>query len=468
MKAYALAIAALALTAGGWALGVGQQEGFPHRRHEGLFPLCESCHDGILSGDASQRFPTPARCASCHDGQELDRVAWSGRTPRASLLRFDHRTHTGRLEATGESAECQTCHGTNPRVRMAVAGPRAESCLTCHAHAAQEHLSPGRDCAVCHVPLTRATSMPSDRIAAFPRPASHDQPGFGAAHAPGTPIDQTACATCHARESCARCHLNAETVPAIAALQPDGRVAGLVHGIAPEYPLPATHRSGTWSVTHGADASAAPGACANCHAQASCRSCHREGTLPAVAALPVAAAGDPRGVAVAAASRVHAPMFATTHAADGAARDATCSSCHATQFCESCHTGPKTPQFHGNNFLARHASEAYANEQDCASCHNAEVFCRACHSGMGLASQGRTAIGFHTSNPAWIIGHGQAARQGMDGCITCHSQATCTQCHSAKSGWRISPHGPGFDPIRMRNGNQLMCRRCHLSGDIFK
>jgi hypothetical protein len=173
-------------------------------------------------------------------------------------------------------------------------------------------------------------------------------------------------------------------------------------------------------------------------------------------------------VAVAATARVHAPLFSTAHAMDGAARESTCESCHSAQFCESCHQGPRAPQFHGASFLARHAPEAYGNEQDCISCHNAEVFCRACHAGLGLASRGRSAIGFHTANPGWLLGHGQAARQGMDGCITCHSQATCTQCHSAKSGWRISPHGPDFDPVRMRNANQLMCRRCHYSGDIFR
>jgi hypothetical protein len=468
MRAYALAVAVLACAAGVRALGPGQQDRFPHRTHEGLFPLCESCHSGILSGDASQRFPTPETCIACHDGRERERVTWSAPTPRASLLRFNHRDHANRLEATGETAECQTCHGTDPSVRMAVERPRPESCLTCHAHAAPTHLAPGRDCAVCHLPLARATGLGVDRIAAFPRPASHERDDFTSAHAPGSPAERTPCATCHARESCARCHLNADSVPDITALQGDPRVAELVRGLAPEYPAPASHRSAAWKEVHGVEAAARAGTCANCHAQASCRSCHREGALPAMAALPAAGPGDPRGVAVEAAARVHAPRFATTHAVDGAAREATCASCHAAQFCESCHQGPRTPQFHGASFLARHAPEAYGNEQDCISCHNAEVFCRACHAGLGLASRGRGSIGFHTSNAGWLLGHGQAARQGMDGCITCHSQASCTQCHSAKTGWRISPHGPDFDPVRMRNANQLMCRRCHFSGDIFR
>lgn len=468
MKANGIAVAALACSAGAWALGVGQEELFPHGRHEGLFPLCESCHDGILTGDSAALFPAPATCASCHDGQERDRVAWSGPTPRSSLLRFDHRDHGVRVEATGELADCQTCHGTGSGARMAVAGPRPEACLACHAHGAPEHLARGRDCTTCHLPLTRAPSLDAARIATFPRPADHGAPGYAAGHAPGSPIEQGACATCHARESCARCHLNAESVPAIAALPPDARVAGIVRDRPPAYPTPASHATRDWTFEHGARAAPAGAACANCHARAGCLTCHRDPLLPAIAGLPAAPAGDPRGAKVLAGGQVHPPAFATGHAIEGAARDATCASCHAVRFCESCHDGPAAPGFHGLAFLGRHAAEAYGSEQDCISCHNAEVFCQACHGGLGLAARGRSAIGFHTSNPAWVLGHGQAARQGMDGCITCHTQASCTACHSAKSGWRINPHGPGFDAAGLRSANQLMCRRCHLKADIFR
>jgi hypothetical protein len=462
----AAAMLAAILTAG-WVAGI-RRETFPHSLHEGLFPLCESCHSGIFGGVAADRFPSPEVCTACHDGVVRARVEWTGPTRRISNLRYDHVTHLAQVRAAGDSLTCHTCHGTEPGVRMAVGGPRPESCLECHAHEAPSHLSAGRDCSICHVTLAQATALSADRIAAFPKPPSHDEPGFLSGHAPRTPNDETACATCHAQETCARCHVNAAAVPAIAALQPDPRVAANARGRAPAYPTPASHTAGDWIAQHGGDVTTATASCANCHTRSSCETCHRDGATAAIAALPAAAPDDPRGVRLAALERVHPTGFATSHAIDGAARESTCESCHARTFCENCHAGPRTPGFHGPAFLARHAPEAYGNEQDCASCHNAEVFCRACHSGLGLAAVGRNAIGFHTSNPAWVLGHGQAARQGMDGCITCHTQASCLQCHSARSGWRINPHGPDFDAIRMRNANQLMCRRCHLAGAIFR
>ena len=33
---------------------------FPHERHQRLFPLCESCHAGIVTGDARQSMRSPA------------------------------------------------------------------------------------------------------------------------------------------------------------------------------------------------------------------------------------------------------------------------------------------------------------------------------------------------------------------------------------------------------------------------
>ena len=333
--AAAAAVAAAILWAG-WAAGLGQQP-FPHERHEGLFPLCESCHAGIFSGDAASRFPTPDVCATCHDGVERPRVDWQGPRRRISNLRYDHVTHLAQVRAAGDSLTCHTCHGTDPAVRMAVGGPRPESCLQCHAHEATSHLSPDRDCSVCHVPLTQATELGTDRIAAFPKPPTHEQADFLLGHAPGTAAAATSCGTCHARESCTRCHANAADVPAIAALDTDPRVAANERGRAPEYPTPPSHTRGDWILQHGGEASGSIATCANCHTRTSCQTCHREGGLPEIGALPSPAADDPRGVRPTAVQRVHAPGFATSHAIDGAAREAACSSCHAKSFCETCH-----------------------------------------------------------------------------------------------------------------------------------
>ena len=44
-----------------------QQERFPHAKHANLFPLCTTCHTGVVE-PGQPLWPGPASCASCHDG----------------------------------------------------------------------------------------------------------------------------------------------------------------------------------------------------------------------------------------------------------------------------------------------------------------------------------------------------------------------------------------------------------------
>jgi hypothetical protein len=73
---------------------------------------------------------------------------------------------------------------------------------------------------------------------------------------------------------------------------------------------------------------------------------------------------------------------------------------------------------------------------------------------------------FHDAQPDWLLAHGQAARLGMEECASCHEQNSCLRCHSAKSGWRINPHGPGFDPGRVADRSQMSCAICHYRDQI--
>ncbi len=441
------------------------QDTFPHLTHARLFPLCDACHAGISSGVRADAFPTPANCASCHDGQRVRRVSWSGRAARASNLNFAHPRHILAIRNAGDSLDCAGCHSTGDTARMAVGPPDPNACTGCHAHQAPGHLSPGRDCSTCHLPLTAATSLSAARVSAFPKPASHQAPDFLLQHAPGSAVDRTSCATCHARESCARCHLNADSVPAIAALGRDARVAALARDRAPVYPQPASHSTSVWRAKHGAEAVANVAQCANCHARSSCTACHRDRAPPEVSRLPVSGEADQRGVVLPArVTQIHPAGFVKLHGPEAATMETSCQACHASAFCEKCHAGPVSPSFHAPNFLARHGPDVYANDIECTSCHNPEVFCRACHAGSGLASRGRLGVAFHTANPLWIVGHGGAARQGLEGCASCHQQSFCTQCHSATAGWRINPHGPGFNAAQIEKANPLTCRLCHAGG----
>jgi hypothetical protein len=461
----------LLLAAGVLVASFRATENFPHAAHEGLFPLCEGCHIGVVTGVEGEIFPEPASCAECHDGVRLERVEWDWPPPRASNLRFFHPDHQDLVEAAGEAATCRTCHAPDdPPVRMAVSAAPAEGCLECHVHQAEAHLAPAAECAVCHVPLARAERLPVERIAGFPWPESHDEPDFLSQHAPETPLDQVSCGVCHARETCERCHVNADRLEEIQALERDARVAFLEEGMEAVYPVPESHLDPGWSWDHGAAAFAEPARCSNCHTRPSCTQCHlEEGRRAAevIATLPTPVPGGAPGVDLAdAGERVHPFDFASRHATFAATGALRCSECHSQQYCSDCHAGADSREFHPPNFMERHAFEVFAGGSECQSCHSTEAFCRDCHAQAGLASEGRLNVAFHTAQPLWILAHGQAARIGLESCASCHRQTDCLACHSTFLGRGVNPHGPGFDAQRMAARNRVTCRWCHLGDPL--
>lgn len=494
-----LLMVAIVIVAGfGFRAFAQQEDGFPHEVHARLFPTCIGCHAGADTGDDSDLYPSPELCLRCHDGVRRQRVAWSGTVPEPDNLRFDHARHQLYLP-TGDDMACLRCHGAGEQPAwMEVRGTRPAQCLSCHAHRAPSHLAEETPCMDCHVPVAEARGLPVEEIASFPMPASHRDPGFILEHGPTPERALARCAVCHAQESCERCHLNAATVPAIAALARDERLALVVRDKEPEYPLPPSHRQEDWLFDHGLPARADIQQCANCHTQPSCETCHiGTGATLVIAQLPMPRPGGPAGVAItgrlvagalegfggparsgagltdglptvatrAATSAVHPVGFATEHAAAAATNQPQCSICHTQRFCTDCHDGPSRPRFHPVNYVARHATDAYGEATDCASCHNTEVFCRGCHAEAGLASVGRLDVAFHTAAPLWLLQHGEPARQGLRSCTTCHRQSDCMQCHS-ELGLGINPHGPDFDARRMADRNRIICQRCHI-GDPF-
>jgi hypothetical protein len=75
------------------------QDRFQHAKHGTLFPLCTTCHAGVVE-PGQPMWPEPTRCAACHDGVVQQRVSWEPRTgPRAGNLRFTHEAHTPRRES---------------------------------------------------------------------------------------------------------------------------------------------------------------------------------------------------------------------------------------------------------------------------------------------------------------------------------------------------------------------------------
>ncbi len=512
------------------ALHAQRSSGFPHAQHAKLFPDCAGCHAGILSGDATTAMPAPSTCAQCHNGRDVAVTTWSGATPQPTNLRFAHVEHPRDPQAKGTSAVCQSCHAENKQAGwMQVRRAAPTVCLSCHE--APEHLAESAICKTCHVPLTEARALPASAIATFPKPTSHGRADFASAHAPRTSADVERCATCHARESCARCHPNAARVPAIGALGSDSRVAQLMKGKAASYSTPVNHRSETWSADHGTIASKQAEGCANCHTQPSCQSCHRGSNAAAVIArLPMPAPGVAPGVVLRVArvdtgltfarlpargathgdtilvkahplgfamqhksvaasgrvdclgcheqrqcatchegsgSKVHPAGFATQHKSTAASGRLDCLGCHEQRQCTTCHEGSGSKRYHALDFVARHAAVAYGQDQNCTSCHRTETFCRSCHEKTNITVSGARTGAVHTGQPLWLLQHGQAARQGMTGCTTCHQQRDCLRCH-ASTGLKVNPHGQNFDASRMSARNKIMCLTCHITDPLSK
>ena len=467
----ALLLALLPALLGAGLLAASQPErGFPHARHERLFPVCEGCHAGVTSGEASMVYPAPADCAQCHDGARVKAVAYAPPGPRASSLRYSHVRHA-RLAADGDAAvECRTCHAAaGASTRMNVGAPQPASCIGCHAHRAEAHLAATVTCSACHAPLARATALTPARIAAFPRPPWHEAADWVSTHGRVSGARAASCATCHARETCERCHANADRLTSITALERDARVAVLEAGRPPAYPAPSSHRRRDWgSTAHGALARRDGVSCANCHTPPSCVGCHVEGrpggstASAAIAALPRARPGGAPGVSPArVAGRVHPARFATQHGTLASTGAMQCMQCHAERSCATCHAGTESRAFHAANFVERHAVEVFAGSGSCQSCHDTQTFCRGCHAQSGIAAQGRMNAAFHTGQPTWVLSHGQAARTGMEACASCHRQNDCVRCHSAVGGWRVNPHGPSFRANRSAARNAASCRWCH-------
>lgn len=373
-------------------------QGFDHLKHKALFPTCTSCHQGAAERGAPL-WPDAPSCASCHDGTIEKTIVW--RPPasaRHSNLRFDHVDHAQDAAARGKSATCAGCHTEAGTPRMAVQDPVIQRCLDCHEIRTAHLAAPDSACAKCHLPLVRAASLTRADVARFPTPPSHAAPGF---------------------------------------LTRSG------HGAASRQTITTN--------------------CATCHAREFCYQCHAGSAPPrAIAWL----GSDARAIAIAAraAPASHSANFADRHGSEAAASTTRCTGCHVRADCLECHrpnAGARGAGYHPDGFLARHPASAYAREASCSDCHNVGSFCSSCHAKSGLVAAGVLRSGYHDARQFFVVGHGQAARQSLESCVTCHAERDCLPCHSALGGRRFNPHGPGFDAARLRRKAFAMCTVCH-------
>jgi hypothetical protein len=462
----AVVVSGAVAATGGARAGMAQDR-FDHWQHREVFPSCTGCHAGATD-PAQSLWPAPANCQECHDGTVERTVEWSAPDgPRPSNLRFTHLKHAQLIakSAADSVLPCRSCHiapGTDPmQVRRAVVA----SCFTCHGIQASHFEAPDTACATCHLPLAQAVQLTNQSIGNFPAPASHREPGFAAGQhgklARAIRPVAASCATCHAQDFCAQCHVNAPEVPAIQALARDPRSLA----IRAKLEVPPSHADPAFLHQHGQQVRKRPVTCATCHTQESCLTCHA-GSPASVNAIPAGAPGRGKGAQIERRRPdSHGLDFTKTHAAPASARPQSCAACHARPACLECHrpsAADPPPGYHPAGFLTTHPVAAYSRESSCSECHNQAQFCTNCHVSAGLVPTGQLrGVGFHDAKQAFLLNHGQAARQSLETCVGCHAERDCLTCHSAVGGRRFNPHGPGFDPETMRRKNSQACTVCH-------
>jgi hypothetical protein len=450
---------------------------FPHEAHASVFPACTTCHAGVIE-TGKPMFPDPVRCTACHDGVVERRVDWTPRLgPRPGDRKFTHEAHSRAttLKNPADSAlirNCAGCHNNPGGQRMQVKSAVLPRCLQCHGFDETHFNLPVGECARCHVPLTSALSITRDEIQHFPKPDSHSAPDFllgghgklaRVRTARGGMSVAASCATCHARNLCLSCHVNAPDSPVISALALDDRVPAYRGTL----PRPASHASTNFIRVHGRDAQRPPTTCGTCHARESCLTCHVSPPPVVIAALSPSGAGRAPGVHLTRTPpSTHTREFTrAAHGPAASARPTSCETCHQRASCLECHRpdAGRQSRFHAASFLTRHPSAAYAREANCADCHNPAQFCQSCHKQSGLVATSRIGpSGYHDAFRGFSLGHGQAARQSLESCASCHAERDCTACHSAVGGgFRFNPHGPGFNAAKMKAKNPSLCVACH-------
>lgn len=439
-------------------------DSFPHLEHQGLFPLCEGCHEGIASGDEIRALPEPDQCLSCHDGVDRERVDWRPAPPVVGLLDFSHARHVEEVARDDEPAlECADCHVQPGGSSMEIVPLEAGRCLDCHGVDPDQHLGLANDCAQCHRPLAAVDG--GDRLFdGLDHPPRHNGRQFLLeAHGSEALESVSRCATCHVEDQCAGCHVDASLQPI--PLVPSAPAGWDTPLLDPEYPEPTNHDFPGFERTHGRPTPEVA-ECSTCHTSNDCAACH-------IAPLPAPAPELQERPQVRAPgvglddllpNSHDSPFFLTTHPILGATAPDACASCHTQAYCAECHDAPQAPGYHPPSFGLRHSAAVGTQAMECSSCHNTAAFCRECHVEMGLQSIGRLGQGYHDAEPVWLLRHAGAARQGLEQCASCHTQKDCLQCHSTLGAFKVSPHGPDFDPERAQAKNPWICRACHIGG----
>ncbi|HEU4699763.1 MAG TPA: hypothetical protein VFS40_11315 [Gemmatimonadales bacterium] len=355
---------------------------------------------------------------------------------RAPADRFDHWRHRELFPS------CQSCHA-GAASAGAPLWPDSAGCAACHDGKVERRVD-WRPPSVLPATNLRFTH-PTHAAAVARRRGADSALACAACHTEaGEPRMQVRlavprrCLDCHGVRAA---HLEAPDTACATCHLPLPQATRLAAADVARFPTPPSHRAAEFALGgHGRAARAGPGAvaasCATCHAQNFCLTCHVNALeVPAIQAL----ASDPRATAIKAELRAppsHArPDFQQSHGGLALARPATCAACHTQQSCLTCHT----------------------SLPDAAR-------------GLATAGAGRGAGAVVTRRRPPSHGqdfteaHARVASARSATCATCHVQDFCLSCHrpdpaSAPAGY----HPAGFlarHPAAAYN-RQTDCSDCH-------
>ncbi len=353
---------------------------FDHRRHLAIDARCELCHDAARRSASSLdvNLPHHPECAGCHEIEKAKNLkpgdppleppadcltchpGFDATVAKAPLavdlpgpnLRFPHDKHVAR------GIGCGACHPGMAEVGLATRDqlPRMETCLACH-----DGTQASSACSTCHPARARGAPLTVE----FPntreklRPAAGDPFGldhgvrFDRNHGARARMEQDRCAACHAQSECLACH--------------DGTARSL------------TVHPNDYAVAHPVQARQDSVRCDACHRrQTFCIACHERAGLGRDADPAFRA----KGLRVHPDFDVWVRTRGPQHHAVAASRDiGACASCHREDTCMSCHSAtrvdpawdPAVTGFspHPPGFKDGCRALAARNSRVCAKCHAA-------------------------------------------------------------------------------------------------
>ena len=200
---------------------------------------CSACHSKPGMRPELNAFVRTADCRGCHAPEQLEQPSVAAEK-RHLPITFSHAAHRvdcvtchAKDSQRPRMADCAGCHESSRRIPAAL---RMSRCATCHQDSAQpggamvtsfnrtvrpeSHTgafrvhhedaasASGASCFACHQNVVASASARNQCTSCHMtmRPASHTARWKDDIHGKYAALDRSTCATCHASESCSRCH----------------------------------------------------------------------------------------------------------------------------------------------------------------------------------------------------------------------------------------------------------------------